>query len=564
MPAFKVGDRVRVINPNNDHGLLVGLEGNIISIDVVGDVKIDTLPRFHWRADRFELVADVAQAAPFFKKGDRLRLISDIMLPKDRFFIGALATATEDQRNGGDGNTYIRIKYDHYDTVCNHKVSRFELVNAAPRPFKVGDKVKIVAKVETNAEGITCNWSVHGGMEKYLNDGKEYVIERVEYNGAQMLLDNGWHYLIECLVHADGVAVPKKEFPVLKADDFKVGDKAIIIRKVERDGVRWNPEMNKMLNDGKKYVVKSITNTGKIRLDNGWLYLPDSLAIDEKKKPKPKKPKKPKMRSLRSLLREKVSKGAPGGICSFAMQTKEGQQEFQLGGPCHAALSYLVYTGAGEVSHLAYSVAHEMKYTRAKEFPKEYKMFMKYILNESPWAKCFLTKDTGTASRYEIEMDVSQSRHHLAGACVALRQGSEFAGMVLPMFKLIMSKGFSAHTAFIMSCAFYKRGKDDFVRRGMNGGHDILSHYMNVTQLMKFFREGYHIPTDGQPFSTNRGSYRIFNHIAKDDGASIGAWLNKNTEAKTIGEGFHAKKLITEQSVLEVATKIEQMIGEKA
>lgn len=488
MPAFKVGDRVRVIRPypHPGYGILMGVEGNIIEIDPHdGHIKINTKPQHYWNPDRFELIVPAAPVA---------------------------------------------------------------------RPFQVGDEVKVVKKVE-KANDVRCMWAPE--MEGYLNDGVEYIIREMYDGGKTAYLNTGWYFLTECLIHADGAPAVVKEHPVLKAEDFKVGDKAIIVRKVERDGLRWNPEMDKMLNDGKKYVVKSITATGKLRLDNGWLYLPDSLAIAEKKKPKPKKPKKPKLRSLRSVLREKIATKA-GGICSFAMQTEDGEQNFQMGGPCHAALSYAIDSDK-KVTQLVYGLSHETVHMQTKKFLKEHKGFLQYMLNESPWAKCFITKSPAVAYRYEIEMDVTQSRHHIAGACIAMRQGSEYAHIMLPMFKKMKDKGYSGHTAFIMGCAFMASG-DGYVRNGLNGGHSILYIYMNAKQMFKTFREGFHIKTDGKPFSAYRTGYSVFKHMASESDTNFNTWLDKNVELTVRGEGFRAIRTITEASLFAVADKIEKLV----
>lgn len=559
MPAFKVGDRVRVIDApgfgfrNGDVGVIIRTyfdDGN----ELVDFERDDEENFYGYLANRFELIVPAALVAPKFKVGDRVRLIDNGILG-ERFPIGSLGTVMEEEHANKYGTLFIRVKYDHYEAVCNHKVSRFELVNATPRPFQVGDKVKVVKKVE-QTDDIYCMWARE--MEGYLNDGVEYIIDRLANGGKIAYLSAGWHFLIECLIHADGAPAVVKEHPVLKAEDFKAGDKAIIVRKVERDGLRWNPEMDKMLNDGKKYVVKSITATGKIRLDTGWLYLPDSLAIAEKKKPAPKKPKKPKLKSLRMELRNKITAKNPGGICSFAMQTKDGKQKFQMSGPCHAALSYLV-DKEDEVTHLVYGLSHETKYLYPKDHKKAYDTFLKYMLNESPWAKCFLTKRVDTAHRYEVEMDVSQSRHHIAGACIALRQGSEYGSSMLPIFNLIKKKGYSGHTAFIMGAMFMPSGAE-YSRKGMGGGHSALYGYMNADDLFKFFREGYHINTDGEPFSKHHGEYQVFRHIAREGVEMISTWLDKNVKMEKIGEGFQARTAITKESLFAVADKIEKLV----
>lgn len=487
---------------------------------------------------------------PAFKVGDRVRVIPG--QERDDLLLGEYVI-----------RGYFEDYFDDLVTVegipQQFFAHRFELIApAAPRPFQVGDKVKVVKKVERRDDGTHCYWDVQDRMNAILNNDKEYTITDISMKGNRIRLCSGWYYLPECLIHADGAPAVVKERPVLKAEYFKVGDKAIIVRKVERDGLRWNPEMDKMLNDGKKYVVKSITATGKIRLDNGWLYLPDSLAIAEKKKPAPKKPKKPKLKSLRAVLREKIAAKNPGGICSFAMQTKDGQQKFQMGGPCHAALCYMV-DSEYEVTHLVYGLSHETKYLYPKNHKKAYDTFLKYMLNESPWAKCFLTKRVDTAHRYEVEMDVSQSRHHIAGACIALRQGSEYGTSMLPIFNLMKKKGYSGHTAFIMGAMFMPSGSE-YSRKGMGGGHSALYGYMNAEGMFKFFREGYFIKTDGKPFSTHHVGYTVFAHIASEGGVMISSWLDKNVKMEKIGEGFHARTAITKESLFAVADKIEKLV----
>lgn len=567
MPEFKVGDRVRVVRQPDDIPFKNGDVGTIVRAweDRVGEGMVDfqkdgvdyTFNGFF--ANRFELIAE-APAVPKFKKGDRVKLVNNEGLTRERFPIGSLATVAEDSHKGGGGVEFVRIDYDHYPTRCDHRVSRFELV--APRPFQVGDKVKVVKKV-LKEDGWNNVWTRI--MEEYVNNEKEYTILRITRNGIQFAEDGMYLWPHGALAFADAQAVEKKpEPPILKPEHLRKGDKVFIIRKVENNAIiacRWNEAMNKMLKDGVEYQVSRIGADGSILLSNGWWYTADCLAfvVAPKKQRKPKKVAPP---SLRVALRNKIAKELHhNGICSFAMQTANGDQHFQINGPCHAALGYLVGSKS-EVTELAYGLDYEVQYIlhNNKELLKQHKPYVKYILNESPWAKCFLTKNVATAYRYDILMDVSQSRHHVAAACIALREGSEFSEK-LKLFNLLLKKGFSGNTAYLLSWAFIKRADGGLYTFGaVGGGHTTLYRDLSAEGLLKFFREGYYIKTDGEPFSKNHGNYRITKFIADDKGEAIIYWLINEGGMQQVGDGWNKTYTISEKNLLALAAKIDKLI----
>lgn len=295
---------------------------------------------------------------------------------------------------------------------------------------------------------------------------------------------------------------------------FKIGDRVIVVRK----DYYTTSSMEHFINDGIVYVVNRVVNYSTPRVYAGFLsesgdslfFQEDSLEFADKaaitNHAKPiKKAKKKKLGSLRMTLRKKIEEEK--GTCSWAIKTKTGRK-FNISMACHAQLKYDV-----GVTQLFYGLSNDIFQIRDKKNMPAYKAYVKYILNESPWAPMFKTKLWNIANRYEIEMDVSYSINQIGGACIALRQGSEFQDM-LPMFEEVLKRKYPSHVAFIASTIFYR--KIDKIMEKCNGGsHHILSPSMNFDGLIKFFNNGYwNDDKKDIPYSKAAGAYNIFNSIS--------------------------------------------------
>lgn len=586
---------------------------------------------------------------PKFKAGDRVRLINNEHFDPVRFPLGSLATLLEDPYED-DGEVYVFVQYDHRGAENNHKLSRFELVEAAParpdafppppaapvppavlraapdvcpfkvgdvvrcinagvqpglnngevyvvmsvgrkdfegflievkgnpmhrhyhyrfelvkREFKVGDKVKVVRKVEA-VDQRAMYWVRE--MEPLLNNGKEYSIEREESDGI-WYLSNGWLYLEECLEHADVVPVKKEEQPVLKVEDLKKGDKVYVVRKVEADGkgntCRWNPEMNAQFKDQKKeYTVKRISvDSPEVLLDNGWWYLVDCIAFVDPPKAKPKKAKKPVVRPIRTILKEEAKAKGPVHICSYALEFENGKHRLQVNDVCHYRVRYNE-RDEGVIKNLALSLEHAPDQLGKKDLA-DYRKYTDYIINRSPWASCFLTKSVSAAFNAGILMNVDKPLSQVAGACVALREGIEFDDK-LDMFMLMKKKGYHEHTAYLMSFVFRVRKDGKFNYGSYHGGHQSMAGDRNWEQVVEFFKKGFR-DLQEKPYREKGNTYEIHNAVAdysrlKKD--SFAGFMERNVKKVVEGKGWMAKESITADSIYALADKIDQLFKEQA
>lgn len=288
-------------------------------------------------------------------------------------------------------------------------------------------------------------------------------------------------------------------------------------------------------------------------------------------KAKPKKPRKPKKlpnKSLRSELRKEIAKKfpvKPAGLCSYAAKMENNAIIVQLGQPCHASIGY-AFPSEKKVKELAYSVHHEVKrfdVDASKKSMNAYKKYLHYMLNESPWATCFLTKSVPVALRYDVLMDVSRSRNEIAGACIALREGTEYEDKRY-VFEKVLDKGYSGHTAFLMSYVF-GRSRENYSLLNLNRGHCVLSGYLACSDLFKLFKSGYFLTKGDETYSEAHSGYEVIRKIGRIQNENhFSDFIRKLVVEQAEGGGWNAKKYVFEDNFFKVADEIEKKLKEQA
>lgn len=230
-----------------------------------------------------------------------------------------------------------------------------------------------------------------------------------------------------------------------------------------------------------------------------------------------KAPIKKKKLSLRAQLNAQVAKKPHAGVASYALRFRKTGTRFHINDACHASMRWMGHeqTEGNELSEIALSVSHWLSRIN-KSNVKAYRAYVKYILNESPWAKCFLTKQVGAAINHGVLMNVDLHLSMLVGAAIALRGGWEYQDK-LPLFLNCIKKGYSGHVAYLVSGHLGRDSKDKFYVTGFNGGHQVLSGiYQSWEHIRKFFREGYAGDFDGVRKSPNQTRYSVFGAIEGD------------------------------------------------
>lgn len=270
--------------------------------------------------------------------------------------------------------------------------------------------------------------------------------------------------------------------------------------------------------------------------------------------------------TLEAELRQKV--GKVSGECSYAIEFENGIRRFQIRDVCHARIpvgrNYHDEEKGLKVVKLALDVnAH---YEAKGEEKETYLSFLHYMLNESPWAACFATKDVKKALTSAVLMDVSKPISQLACAAIALRQVSEYPRK-LTWWKDFKDMGLSSNEAW-----FATQGITGTLAKpnlsAIGGGHDVFVSYMSFKDVLKFFREGFHLASEPYPYSEgnsqhNRNqSYSIFRSIARDVKEmekSLSSFFKDNCPQKIVGEGWVVETAIPKESLALLVKKIKEI-----
>lgn len=433
------------------------------------------------------------------------------------------------------------------------RLVRFTVIKKA---YKAGDTVKCVDAL---------------GSLVLVYDRK-YTVEKVYEDGTFKLKDSGTRYhprrfelvAVAGAPVAPDVPVLPGEFPFDPALWWpEAGEKVYIIGN---GGGFTYQEQRQYINDGKAYALGYVYGNEQADVRHpGCTYtwskdamrpvwagkkkqeIPGQLTFPDKPLPAyvpPKVGPQPKS-AFRETVWDKVKE--TGGICAFGFKGTAGREDIHGGQPCHAALAR---SNVGEVAELVYSVRHDLKHVPEAARPA-YQRYLDYILNRSPWAHAFLTKDAEEAMEQDVFMNVEVNRHVIAAACVAIRMAHEYLNRIRA-FSWALDNGACEPAAWLFCCSF-SVVMDASKPEGWGGGHDVIDGGRDMAETVKFFREGYTSETGTvkEPFRTSHGHYRISDPIcrtARRGQDSIRTWTNANFNAVVTGEGWNKKSSITKES----------------
>lgn len=303
--------------------------------------------------------------------------------------------------------------------------------------------------------------------------------------------------------------VEKKEAIVAKAGDVVIprdfSDKA-----AEPKFPGWVPGMDKLV--GEPIVAGELVAPYPLfipMLMVGNYYWPieyldivkDGKVIKavKKKHGNPKKAKKP----VKMTLRQKLNKEARVSTCSYGHQYEDGTFNMQVADVCHARLR------GGEkgkpMKAIALNMAIYMK-ERTAEDKKTFSKYYNYLANRSPGAEAFKTKKASEALSRGILMNVESTMGKIGWGAVALRQASEWSG-VLPAFAwALKQKGISEHAAFLFANTHHKPAGGWTVK--MDGGHQCLHRNLDFFKMCEAFKHGFYVPKDAVP-AREGGYYKV-------------------------------------------------------
>lgn len=267
--------------------------------------------------------------------------------------------------------------------------------------------------------------------------------------------------------------------------------------------------------------------------------------------------------TFRKEFLEKVerSKGIYKAICSYSVLTKTDIIH-NFNDVCHYRIKQP--NGVRGILLDLTRVFHDLNNPKTQY--KQWVKYSQYIMRESPWAPMFRTKTLRTGFKSGITMNVNQPISAIAGACIALRNGTE-CQVRLPMFNLMLSRGFNGHIAYLMSMAYrYSPDNKEFYSVSFGDGHDPITESHNLKDIIRFFKEGYKFPKEAKPATKYSKDYSVFNYVGasytgRDE--EIGDWIRINTKVTKIGNGWDAKKIVTEDEIMRIANEFNKMINEQ-
>ena len=189
-------------------------------------------------------------------------------------------------------------------------------------------------------------------------------------------------------------------------------------------------------------------------------------------------PPKPVLSLYKELLEEAYN---PMSTASYALRS-EMRRHIHANDVCHAR--FILNAPVKEI------VLNITKHLKVSKDPEAYKAFCSWMFNDSPMAKCFITKQFDDAIANGVQMDVSQPHGWNAMSAIALRMGSEFPKR-LDTWDRLVGNGISSTTAWIMAC-FFKGEKDVFAFYENTANHCVHVHTFPLEGYMKFLREGFY------------------------------------------------------------------------
>lgn len=460
---------------------------------------------------------------PKFKAGDRVVCVEindHVRVPK------ALVLGKEyvvEEVLGGGGGPYVLVQgvFPHFFG------RRFKLVEPAqPEPvpeqkaprrkkreIRVGDVV-----IPSRFDDLPNLCFVPRLMEGYV--GVEDVVKEIDEMGY-FLLDNGWRWPKEALKRvvkrkkavANGVVAVA---PVKAPEPFKVGDVVLCGKFAEVEekdpltGVYLAQEMLPLVGRfGTILVISQDKKFARVDTDGhrwNWplhaLTKQKAIKLPAKKKEEPAKP------CVRSELKKLVGENA--GMCSYSIQFSDGTFRHQARDICHARIPKGYADGEKKPVALALNISGHIGKRAAHPITNlpTYKTFLDYMLNRSPFAFTFLTKNVDEAISLGILMDVDNATvDEVSTAAIILRQATEWSGFLTVWSKAIVL-GASQDVALFASILVHADGEG--YRLATDGGHKPVSKVMPISGLVSLFKKGPHkrkLPVYSKGVE---GGYKIF------------------------------------------------------
>lgn len=283
--------------------------------------------------------------------------------------------------------------------------------------------------------------------------------------------------------------------------------------------------------DGERLKLKGISN----KLNKKFFTIVNKVAA-----PAPKKEEVP---AHEKRLQEFAARVADNpGVCSFYTY-RDKQVTDTIGGPCHARLGY-ARAGVEEIGLNFSGHAKQMKDEEG------YKRFLKYILNDSPFAPMFLDKDADKVIKSGARMDVEKNALWVYTSAIATRHYTEFPDM-RKVFNEVMDLGFDGNVAYLVS-TFVRRKGDGVVFANFGGAHHVLNGSSNAEDVFKTFGSGFRRNAEVGAYKAAPRGNGVHDTMGKtNSAASIAKFFEKLFEkGKEKKDGWIAMKVLEDKNAL--------------
>jgi hypothetical protein len=435
----------------------------------------------------------------------------------------------------------------------------------APFEWKVGAKLHLKKKdadwFHDNPAANNPGWCEE--MEELL--GQEVTIRK--FAGG----NDKWVKLIECgedysyakewFVEFDGqeVVAPVVKKPI--QPKFKNGDIVVIQDGVFDKKDRWIKDMDGTFGD---VTVVIAADNGWFACDNGYSYPAEAFRIPNEEE---------KKLAIGALLRKAqadnipLAKAKAGGVSSFTIWfEKDGKIDKKdiFAGICHAGLSYSAYKEDGKIVGVTdYLFPYETQV--AKDQHADYKAFVDYVINRSPWHSFWKKSSVDRALKEGLQLKADVPAMQVASACVALRMGKEFAANKLPIFTMLVNAGYEEAVAWVLMQMFHKNG-EKIQQVPPTGAHTVISTDTQIGPLMHLMRYGYDDKAMSRPKFSEDQKYRGYTAQINEQPNPLKNYdmvidfMRTNAKGTSKGTGFDKITLWTEKDVFACADILTNML----
>jgi len=317
---------------------------------------------------------------------------------------------------------------------------------------------------------------------------------------------------------------------------------------------------------GHNYEIERVTRIGSLKFFGmRHLYDRKNFALVEAGMPVHVPVAKPKpapviKKTLAEELIEKVNHVGCAGTCSYAIEFANGHRRFQSNDACHARIRWGEKMSRGDEANnppvaIACNIHGHIKHVGQYADGAAYKAFVNYMLNDSPWADAWLTKDVDEAMKGCAMMDVTKPYSYVCSAAIAMRTGSEYAKS-LKVFKDLLDWKYNPNVAYLVSqcTTVHNNGAYQFIPNG--GSHHVWHTGMEMSKVVSFFNDK-KLNVEDKPYNNSPNSYyTIFKVIGSDVAVKQGSVFetvrNDNKEFLVIDQrGWAANETISAKSFTE-------------